>query len=57
VAPACLKSRTFSATARPDTTKLIYAHYTPQTLRRVVLKHSASADDLVAELEAERETA
>lgn len=39
--------------ASPLTTKQIYAHYTPAVLRRVVLEHSASPADLVAELEAD----
>jgi site-specific recombinase XerD len=40
--------------ASPLTTKQIYARYESQFLRNVVSKHSASAVDLVAELEAER---
>lgn len=37
--------------ASPLTTKQIYAHYQPQVLRAAVERYSASADDLVAELD------
>jgi integrase len=39
----------------PDTTKAIYSHYTPQFLRDVVSRCSASPAELVQELEAEQE--
>ena len=39
--------------ADPSTTKMVYAHYTPQKLRPVVLEYSASPAELVAEFEAE----
>jgi site-specific recombinase XerD len=39
----------------PETTKSIYAHYTPKYLRAAVEKYSASPAELVAELEAEQE--
>jgi site-specific recombinase XerD len=37
----------------PETTKQIYAHYTPKVLRAAVEKYSATPAELVAELEAE----
>jgi integrase len=40
--------------ASPETTKRIYAHYTPQFLRESVAKFSATPAELVAELEAEQ---
>ena len=39
----------------PETTKQIYAHYTPKVLRAAVEKYSATPAELVAELEAEQE--
>jgi site-specific recombinase XerD len=39
----------------PETTKAIYAHYTPKHLRAAVVKYSASPRELVAELEGEQE--
>jgi site-specific recombinase XerD len=41
--------------ASPDTTKRIYAHYTPKFLRAAVEKYSASASELVTEIEDEQE--
>ena len=41
--------------ASPELTKRVYAHSTPHVLRGAVEKHSASAAELVAELEAEQE--
>ncbi len=40
--------------ASPDTTKAIYAHYTPKFLRDAVEKYSATPAELVAELEVEQ---
>ena len=39
----------------PETTKSIYAHYTPKFLRDAVEKYSATPAELVAELEAEQQ--
>ena len=41
--------------ASPDTTKAIYAHYTPKVLRVAVEKYSATPAELVGDLEAEQE--
>jgi len=41
--------------ASPDTTKRVYAHYTPRFLRETVRRYSASASELVVELETEQE--
>ena len=40
--------------ASPDTTKRIYAHYQTQHLREAFDRYSASAEELVAELPAQR---
>jgi integrase/recombinase XerC len=40
--------------ATPETTKKVYAHYTPKFLRATVAKYSATPSELVAELEAEQ---